>query len=672
MQIKQFKKWLVSKGINSIDNYISRLKNIEAVEGSLDTFYEQDRCVGLLNKYSYSKREMEAKEPLQHNVPIKPQTSDGDVYEAYYRGSNDYKSRIQKYINFREEMKESGSMLKDLNTVALELQQKYREEFDSNEIVLSDDFKDAYGSFLRNNSQDIAYTKYTATITSAGNLKMYIPNQWFRAAAFMVPYIAELLKYKKMSEAIITEHYGSAKEKKQYYSDMKNTENQDAIAELEVWIVEYCTAHTLDNIDNAITERMISFITDYDWWFGNKTIDRGDCYVSPVLALLGVVNSSQSYIADITYNMAANSSLANISDAMLNSEALKLEQSEEVYNPTEQLKHEIERVKGGINEIVYGAPGTGKSRYLTDKYKSAPLTRRVVFHAEYSYYDFLGAYKPVPVYKESGDVFKTIDGKETENGEPYIDYCFVPGPFIQVLVEAWLDPGRMHTLLIEEINRADAAAVFGEVFQLLDRDLDGGSEYEFEPSKDLKQYLLSVDGMKPYIEKGISIPSNMNIVATMNSADQGVRPMDSAFKRRWNFHYVRINISGAVHEYAKIRYAGRDCYWGPLITIINQKLSGGTLQLEEDKLIGPYFIKPNEVGKQRAMDKLLLYLWDDVLRHSREAFFNSEIKTFADLSKRFIKDDVLDIINASYNTDTLIADAGEVSLAVECDNEDNE
>jgi GTPase subunit of restriction endonuclease len=547
-------------------------------------------------------------------------------------------------------------MLKNLNELAIKLQTKYNKEFDSNEILLSEEFKEAYGIFLRDISQDIAYTQHTAMITSSGNLKMYIPNQWFRAAAFMVPYVIEIIQYKRMSDEILSEYFGSVKEKKTFYSEMKNTNDEDAIENLKTWISDYCDSNDLLDEKEFLIEQLSTFITNYNWWFGSKTIDRGDYYVSPVLALLGVVNSSQSYIADISYYLATHDELGTVSEGMLN---MRLEEEEvegESYALSGLLELNVERKKGGINEIVYGAPGTGKSRYLADKYKSAPLTRRVVFHSEYSYYDFIGLYKPIPIYKESDEDFKTIDGQKFTNGEPYIDYCFTPGPFTRVLVEAWLDPSKMHTLLIEEINRADAAAVFGEIFQLLDRDIDGKSEYSFEPSQDLKNYLKSIEGMEQYIERGVFIPSNMNIVATMNSADQGVRPMDSAFKRRWNFHYMKIDIKGAVHENAKIRYAGRNCYWGKLISIINQKLSGGTIQLEEDKLIGPYFIRPEEIGKKKAIDKLLLYLWDDVLRHYRDSFFNNEIKTFVNLLEKFEEEDVLDVIHPPYDVDMFISE----------------
>ncbi len=272
------------------------------------------------------------------------------------------------------------------------------------------------------------------------------------------------------------------------------------------------------------------------------------------------------------------------------------------------------------------------------------MSRRVVFHPEYSYFDFVGTYKPVPVYKKSPELFSNVDGSTTAVGEPFIDYRFVPGPFIDALVQAWLDPDNMYTLIIEEINRANAAAVFGEVFQLLDRDVNGCSEYSYTPSEDVYRYLLSIPSMDVYVLSGIRIPSNLNIVATMNSADQGVKPVDSAFKRRWGFHYIKINFDGDFHETAILKYASRDVYWGRLVRLINKKLRSRPLYLDEDKLIGPYFIKPDELGKKHAIDKLLLYLWDDVLRHSRDAFFDSNINTFSELRERFEEQDVFAVM----------------------------
>lgn len=184
------------------------------------------------------------------------------------------------------------------------------------------------------------------------------------------------------------------------------------------------------------------------------------------------------------------------------------------------------------NRIVFGAPGTGKSYELKedceDLLKDAKDNyERVTFHPDYSYSQFVGTYKPVMGADEK------------------IRYDFVPGPFMRVYVEA-LKSGRTenpqpHLLLIEEINRAKVAAVFGDVFQLLDRDDDGVSEYEIQASEDIRKYLAKQLGGTPDNYQKIRIPNNMFIWSTMNSADQGVFPMDTAFKRRWNFEYLGIN-----------------------------------------------------------------------------------------------------------------------------------
>jgi len=195
--------------------------------------------------------------------------------------------------------------------------------------------------------------------------------------------------------------------------------------------------------------------------------------------------------------------------------------------------------------------------------------------------------------------------------------------------------------MIEEINRANAAAVFGEIFQLLDRQRDGSSEYKISLPAELHSYLSGIYKMPAFINGGLSIPSNMNIVATMNSSDQGVSIIDSAFKRRWNFEYLPIDIGSAVHKDAIIQYGSKDVKWGKFITALNEKLKN--MRIDEDRLIGPYFIRPEEVTSKCAVDKLLLYLWDDVLKHRREQFFNSSIRTFADLSYKFSIDDVMNL-----------------------------
>ncbi|NOU73988.1 AAA domain-containing protein [Paenibacillus sp. LMG 31458] len=298
-----------------------------------------------------------------------------------------------------------------------------------------------------------------------------------------------------------------------------------------------------------------------------------------------------------------------------------------------------EHVTGGSNLILYGAPGTGKSFEL-EKRANTNVTR-VTFHSEYTYYDFVGSYKPVPIYSKEIMDFISADGGPIETGQPYIDYQFVPGPFAIILRDALLCPYEMHTLKIEELNRANAASVFGDLFQLLDRRENGESEYRITPTKELYNYLKK---NVPNLGNEIYIPANLNIFATMNSADQGVFVMDSAFKRRWNFEYMAIKLRGIKHENEPVQYENGNISWSSFVENINERLA--EIKINEDKHIGPYFMKSGEPSnRSKIASKLLVYLWDDVVRHNRNQFFLDEYKTFAQLVKAYEADKKIFVFN---------------------------
>lgn len=292
-------------------------------------------------------------------------------------------------------------------------------------------------------------------------------------------------------------------------------------------------------------------------------------------------------------------------------------------------------------KIIYGAPGTGKSyelqRQVTEDLKILETnTKRVTFHPNYSYQQFIGTYKPTPIYKDVASEVKLYNSTKREelsvgeNKEPIIDYTFVPGPFLSLLIEAMKEENREipYMLIIEEINRASVASVFGDIFQLLDRDKDGTSEYEIEFNADVTNYLIS----RGIDEKSIRIPNNLFIWATMNSADQGVMPLDSAFKRRWSFEYLELDKKADVVSKLSVKFLDQEYSWNKFRNILNDKLI--SLSIPEDKLIGPFFLKESELKDNNAIkNKLLIYLKDDVVRHNPETLFTK--RTFSGIIKEY-------------------------------------
>lgn len=300
------------------------------------------------------------------------------------------------------------------------------------------------------------------------------------------------------------------------------------------------------------------------------------------------------------------------------------------------------------NRIIFGAPGTGKSFQLkqesTDGSHFANI-ERVTFHPDYSYGQFVGNYKPV------------------SDDEGRIRYEYVPGPFMRTLVKA-LESGKngdsaeKFLLIVEEINRAKVAAVFGDMFQLLDRTDAGDSVYEIQASEDVRRYLARELGGTKDNYTSIKLPNNMYIWATMNSADQGVFFMDTAFKRRWEFEYIGIDENEKeVKDYeipvCKNDTVSKKIYWNELRKALNEKLI--SLGVNEDKLLGPFFLSKSilESAMSKGMDfvklfesKVLMYLFEDAAKMKVRQLFNldSGKYIYSEVCKKFEKDG-LDVFN---------------------------
>lgn len=386
------------------------------------------------------------------------------------------------------------------------------------------------------------------------------------------------------------------------------------------------------------------------------------------------------------------------------------------------------------NLIVFGAPGTGKSRYLDDLLhpKEKPdgddvdsdgkgslfeEYERVTFYPTYSYAQFVGTYKPVMKGVEAaiksdglsdGELAERLKGaydnaggdsattktaavllfaeeyyeslskvsipqvikkaglpessytswlssgmalakakahRRVGNEKSTIAYEFVPGPFLRVLVNALNDPQKEYGLVIEEINRANAAAVFGDVFQLLDRK-DGVSEYAITASEDVKKFLAGDKGLTEAGKntlrdltgsadiKSLKIPANMYIWATMNSADQGVFPLDTAFKRRWEFRYMPLDGNDKCNKKARVEVGDYLIKWEDLRKAINELLK--RCRVNEDKLLSYWFVRSDDsdiISAERFEMKVLMYLWEDAARMCRQNVFSDDVKVLSDLIK---------------------------------------
>lgn len=287
-----------------------------------------------------------------------------------------------------------------------------------------------------------------------------------------------------------------------------------------------------------------------------------------------------------------------------------------------------------IQKIFYGCPGTGKSRTIKDKVegdygekmmyfdergkvvddpnsvkdKSKLTTNvfRTTFHPDYDYSTFVGSYKPVmnPVIGE--------DGYETGNEE--LAYEFVPQVFTNAYIRAWkslkddtlTDAEKQVYLIIEEINRGNCAQIFGDLFQLLDRK-DCRSEFSIIPDAELRKHLAK-EGLE---SNKLLLPENLHILATMNTSDQSLFPMDSAFKRRWAMEYVPINLYQKIAKEYTFKISDEEYSWVEFLRKINPLIRKATDS--EDKQMGEFFIK-GHVTEEEFVNKVMFYIWNDVCK----------------------------------------------------------
>ena len=298
--------------------------------------------------------------------------------------------------------------------------------------------------------------------------------------------------------------------------------------------------------------------------------------------------------------------------------------------------------KDGDNKVVYGTPGCGKSyfveHFLLKKYRHDDQglcidSIRTTFFQDYTNTDFVGQIMPV------------VDGDK-------VDYKFIPGPFTLALDKAIKNPDLPIALVIEELNRGNAASIFGDLFQLLDRK-EGTSVYNIT-NVNIQKYLEEKNPSFKF--EYIKIPSNLSIFATMNTSDQNVFTLDTAFKRRWKFEKIKNSFEDLIlsdgtiieHPYKKYNIPGIDLEWQEFCNSINDFiLSSDQFVNSEDKQLGVYFVD-KEGLREKKMDvsspekrkefayKVFEYLWDDVAKYDRKQWFG-DVKSLDELIDNYVK-----------------------------------
>jgi len=276
----------------------------------------------------------------------------------------------------------------------------------------------------------------------------------------------------------------------------------------------------------------------------------------------------------------------------------------------------------GKNTIVFGAPGTGKSYFIKEYIKSRTGEKdedkqpkvRTTFHPDSDYASFVGCYKPTKV-----------------NGD--LTYEFVPQAFTDAYVNAWKE-NEPYFLVIEEINRGNCAQIFGDLFQLLDRNEEGLSVYPIKADKDLGSYLkkefadCSREDMPQKVKDGeqLCLPPKLWILATMNTSDQSLYPMDSAFKRRWDWKYIPFDES----DHDDFIFVDKKFYrWSKFLEAVNKEIKKVTRS--EDKLLGYWFVNAGDshvINTSTFVNKVLFYLWNDIFKDEESSLFTEHNLNF--------------------------------------------
>ncbi len=363
--------------------------------------------------------------------------------------------------------------------------------------------------------------------------------------------------------------------------------------------------------------------------YGNSNVNE-DCYRKMEITL-GIASGSAWFVSDIfTKNQdelhfvayVGNDSKSILFDDSAKRKAFMLSLMPDGTNYETEGKTNTSSIYriDSLQQIFYGAPGTGKSHTINETTKNSPKENvfRTTFHPDSDYSTFIGCYKPkmvkAPIRDGSGHEITNACDEEKKR----ISYEFEPQSFLKAYVRAYETSEPVY-LVIEEINRGNCAQIFGDMFQLLDRNENGKSDYRIKPETSIQDFLreklANLDIEDEAIKSGeeMQLPANLYIWATMNTSDQSLFPIDSAFKRRWDWKYV--SISNANKGY-KIDINGKQYDWWQFLDRVNTCI--GKVTSSEDKKLGYFFCKAdkdnNTITADRFVNKVIFYIWGDVLK----------------------------------------------------------
>ena len=459
----------------------------------------------------------------------------------------------------------------------------------------------------------------TMRVRTPGRQYIYVSGQSFALAECLMDFCEEIGQYRATAYQILNRYreqfadiaHGDGRLDDVVFTALRDRTNRQITDTFKTKAREYFAAGAggSEEVVTQNTDYLMKFLTDYSWWLGGKQISRSnDWCISPISTLLNMPQNDSNFVARVVSKATEDATFRTAFK-----EAIDREWTQNVNAGTPTHQTEAAGITVAENILLYGVPGCGKSHTIKTEYcNDDDHMERAVFHPDFTYSDFVGQILP-----------RVDDG--------HIEYRFEPGPFTRILKKAVDLPDETFYLVVEEINRGNAPAIFGDIFQLLDRDESGISEYGVS-NENIAGYVYGDTTVK------IRIPKNLYVLATMNTSDQNVFTLDTAFKRRWTMRMIENNIDAC--DFAGHQICAWNITWGAFAKAINQKIIelGENNLSNEDNRLGAYFVRVADLcDAERFGEKVLMYLWNDAFKFDHDKVFKAEYRTLDELISGFIR-----------------------------------